>query len=75
MTNPEVSSRVEALVDALVRAGCEMYAIGSGYCLNEPLVEPFATAIRQILATFGPRDDLMAEINACLRKRGRYVDP
>ena len=66
---------VPELVSELIDAGCEMCAVGSGYCINEPFEEPAASKVKEILLDFGPRQHLVETISAQLRSMGRYLDP
>ncbi|QCM13950.1 hypothetical protein CFBP6625_26285 (plasmid) [Agrobacterium tumefaciens] len=69
-----ISEKIERLVDTLICAGCDIQAVGSGYCLNEPDDELMLSVVNSILAAFGPRDHLVADIHACLRRKGRVVE-
>lgn len=69
-----LSEKIERLVDTLICVGCDIQAVGSGYCMNEPEDEPMLSVVHAILSAFGPRDHLVAEINACLRRKGRAVE-
>ncbi|WP_117194333.1 hypothetical protein [Rhizobium terrae] len=73
MRHPQVQPIAE-LVDALLEAGCDMWAVGRGYCIGEPSTEPHASVVKSILREFGPRDHLMEDISAYLRQIGRNVD-
>jgi len=74
MTGKNLSQNVEILVDTLIRAGCDIRAVGNGYCINEPEEDPGNSAVQEILAAFGPRDHLLREISARLRHLGRVVE-
>lgn len=73
MTEAKITEEVERLVDILIRAGCEIQAVGSGYCVDEPEDETMLAIVHAALQEFGPRDHLISEINACLRRLGRVV--
>ena len=66
---------VPELVTVLLEAGCDMWAVGSRYCINEPLDEPAASRVKDILLDFGPRRHLVGAISNYLRSIGRYLDP
>jgi hypothetical protein len=66
---------VPELVSVLIDAGCDMCAVGSGYCINEPFEEHAASKVNEILLDFGPRLHLVETISAHLRTMGRYLDP
>ena len=65
--------RVIEFVNHLIAAGCDMVAIGDGYCLDEPEDGPRWEYVKAILVQFGPRDHLKPEIVAYLRRLGRVV--
>lgn len=65
--------RVMEFVNHLIAAGCDMVAIGNGYCLDEPKDGARWEYVRAILVQFGPRDHLKPEIVAYLRRLGRVV--
>lgn len=69
-----VSQRVIELVTALLEEGCDMWAVGNGYCIGEPADEPQATNVKLILVRFGPRDHLVGEISCYLAQIGRAID-
>jgi len=65
---------VPKLVDDLIAASTEVTAIGDiGYwiiALDDPEAN---TRIEKIVAEFGPRDHLFADIIACLNAKGRRL--
>lgn len=63
---------INALIDSLLSLGCEVVAVGHGYCITEP--EGMETAVKRLLDDFGPRDHLMPLFNAVLRQRGLFID-
>ncbi|CAN7658893.1 hypothetical protein LJR030_002039 [Rhizobium sp. LjRoot30] len=65
---------ISKLIDDLLAVGCDMCAIGGGYCINEPQDEPRASAVMVLLADFGPRTHLVADFNAELRARGLFIE-
>jgi hypothetical protein len=71
---PSAEERAKALVDLLVEAGCDMVALGPGYILNEPEDPDGRAQVEAILESFGPRDDIKAEISGYLRSIGRFLD-
>lgn len=72
--NAEVDARINALVDGLLAAGCDIWAVGQGYCINEPEDDVTGNAVRTLLEGFGPRHHLVARFNAVLRRRGRLIE-
>lgn len=74
MPKLKTAADVPQLVDALVAASPDVYAIGDeNYCVID-LDRPEANAkIEAILEEFGPRDHLLLDIVECLRSRGRFV--
>jgi hypothetical protein len=50
-----------------------MWSIGSGYSLGEPRHEPEVARVEAILAAFGPRLQLKAEISRHLKEIGREL--
>ncbi|RUV67387.1 hypothetical protein EOA50_29535 [Mesorhizobium sp. M1A.F.Ca.IN.020.30.1.1] len=68
---------IPAFVDRVIKAGCDICAIGHfNYCLGD--LEEMAAAedeLRRIGEEFGDRDSLLPEIAAYLRTIGRYLDP
>ncbi len=62
------------LVTALMAEGCEMWSLGDRYSIEEPTEKLHATKARLILARFGPRDHLRAEISRHLTEIGRSFD-
>ncbi len=74
MTDITLSKKIERLVDTLICAGCNIQAVGSRYCLDEPEDELRLEAVHALLSAFGPRDHLVAEISDCLRRMGRVVE-
>lgn len=70
----DIPEEVISLVQHLLEAGCDMWAIRTGYVMNEPTHEPQASATEKLLEEFGPRAHLREDIAACLRQLGRSVD-
>lgn len=70
----DIPEEVVALVERLLEAGCDMWAIRNGYVMNEPTHEPQASATEKVLEEFGPRAHLREDIAAYLRKLGRSFD-
>lgn len=71
------ASEIPAFVDAVIKAGCDICAVGHhGYVLGD-LEEMVAAAdeLKRIDEEFGDRDFLKPEIVAYLRSIGRYLDP
>lgn len=62
------------LVDALLAAGCDLWAFGNGYIIGEPEAGPAAERVKMILEDFGPREPHFGEIVAHLRRIGRHLD-
>ncbi len=62
------------LVEALLAAGCDMWAVGDGYYVGEPAGTPDACIVQNILKQFGPRRHLTREISAYLRSIGRDIE-
>lgn len=68
---------IPAFVDRVIKAGCDICAIGHfNYCLGD-LEEMMAAEdeLQRIGEEFGDRDSLLPEIAAYLRTIGRYIDP
>lgn len=72
--HPTTNSLIGKLIDDLLAVGCEICAVGQGYCINEPQDEPAASTVAALLADFGPRMHLLADFNAELRARGLYIE-
>ncbi|RWK48114.1 hypothetical protein [Mesorhizobium sp.] len=74
------TSEVPAFVDAIIKAGCDICAIGHhGYVLGDVDLTPaerevVMPKIKKIEETYGDRDFLKLEIVAYLRSIGRYLD-
>jgi hypothetical protein len=74
------ASDVPTFVDAIIKAGCDICAIGHyGYVLGDVDLTPaerevVMPKIKKIEETYGDRDFLMLEIVAYLRSIGRYLD-
>lgn len=66
--------RAKALVELLIEVGCDTVALGAGYVLNEPEDPQGRVQVEAILDSFGPRDDIRAEISGYLRSIGRFLD-
>jgi len=67
-----IEDAINALIDDLLRLGCDIVAIGRGYCIHEP--EGMEAIVKRVLDGFGPRDHLMPLFNAILRERGLFID-
>ncbi|BCG72675.1 hypothetical protein MesoLj113a_38330 [Mesorhizobium sp. 113-1-2] len=71
------ASEIPAFVDRVIKAGCDICAIGDkGYVLGD--VEEMASAaddLARIGEEFGDRDLLLPEIVAHLKSLGRHIDP
>lgn len=67
-----LDTAINALIDELLALGCEVVAIGRGYCISEP--EGMEPIVKRALDGFGPRDHLMPLFNAILRERGLSID-
>jgi hypothetical protein len=67
-----IEHAINALIDELLRLGCDVVAIGRGYCIHEP--EGMELVVKRMLDGFGPRDHLMPIFNAVLRERGLFID-
>ncbi len=65
--------RVIELVQSLLGAGCDMWAVGSGYYVGEPIGEPSANEVHAILTDFGERQHLIEEISGYLKSIGRDI--
>lgn len=68
----QIDDAIDALIDALLAAGCEVVAVGRGYCISEP--EGMEAPVKAMLDRFGPRDHLMPRFNAILRRRGLVTE-
>jgi hypothetical protein len=70
-------SQIPAFVDEVIKAGCDICAIGhENYVLGD--IEEMDAAedeLDRIDQTYGERDFLILEIVAHLRTLGRYLDP
>jgi len=62
------------LVESLLEARCDMWAVGTGYYIGEPGDGPEASVVRAILRDFGPRRHLTADISGYLRSIGRDIE-
>lgn len=71
------ASEIPAFVDAVIKTGCDMCAIGHDcYVLGDlEEMEAAAPELDRIGEKFGDRDFLIVEIVAYLRSIGRYLDP
>ncbi|MGO4637242.1 hypothetical protein AB4Z43_02260 [Mesorhizobium sp. 2RAF45] len=71
------ASDIPAFVDRVIKAGCDICAIGDkGYVLGD--VEEMVAAadeLQCISEEFGDRDFLLPEIVAHLKSLGRHIDP
>lgn len=68
---------IPAFVDRVIKAGCDICAIGDkGYVLGD-VEEMIAAAddLKCISEEFGDRDLLLPEIVAHLKSLGRHIDP
>lgn len=72
-----LESEIPAFVDAVIKAGCDICAIGHGCYVLGDLEEMDAAAdeLDRIGEVFGDGDFLLLEIVAYLRSLGRYLDP
>ncbi|RUV70532.1 hypothetical protein EOA78_20210 [Mesorhizobium sp. M5C.F.Cr.IN.023.01.1.1] len=74
------ASEVPAFVDAIIKAGCDICAIGHHrYVLGDVDLSPaeqevVMPKIKKIEETYGDRDFLMLEFIGYLRSIGRYLD-
>lgn len=66
--------RAIELVESLLAAGCDMWAVGDGYYIGEPAEEASARTVQTILQDFGSRRHLMGEISRYLRSIGRDIE-
>lgn len=71
------ASEVPAFVDAIIKAGCDICAIGhhGDVDLSPAEQEVVMPKVKKIEETYGDRDFLKLEIVAYLRSIGRYLDP
>ncbi|WP_286167651.1 hypothetical protein [Ochrobactrum sp. 3-3] len=71
------TSEIPAFVDAVIKAGCDICAVGHNSYVLGDLEEMDAAAdeLQRIGKEFGNRDFLLLEIVAYLRSIGRYLDP
>lgn len=71
------ASEIPAFVDQVIRAGCDICAVGDrGYVLGD--VEEMVAAadeLDRIREAFGDRDFLLPDIVAHLKSLGRHIDP
>ncbi|MFC0808915.1 hypothetical protein ACFHWW_26330 [Ensifer sp. P24N7] len=70
-------ARSPAFVDEVIKAGCDICAIGHDCYVLADLEEMAAATdeLERIDEAFGDRDFLILEIVAYLRSLGRYLDP
>ncbi len=70
-------SEIPAFVDEVIKAGCDICAIGHDCYVLGDLEEMDAATdeLHRIGEKFGDRDFLLLEIVAHLRSLGRYLDP
>ncbi len=68
----ETLNAIGALIDDLLATGCEVVAVGRGYCITPP--DGMERAVKERLDRFGPRAHLMSAINERLRLRGLVVE-
>ncbi|AWI62478.1 hypothetical protein AB395_00006856 (plasmid) [Sinorhizobium fredii CCBAU 45436] len=71
-----LESEIPAFVDAVIKAGCDICAIGHDCYVLGDLEEMDAAAdeLSSIGARYGDRDHLKLAIVAYLRSAGRYLD-
>ncbi|MEO5326199.1 hypothetical protein PV773_23055 [Mesorhizobium sp. CC13] len=71
------ASEISTFVDAVIKAGCEICAVGhESYVLGDlEEMDTAADELERIDKKFGDRDFLKLEIVAYLRSIGRYLDP
>jgi len=71
------ASDIPAFVDRVIKAGCDICAVGDkGYVLGD--VEEMVAAADDLLRIgeeFGDRDFLLPDIVAYLKSLGRHIDP
>lgn len=72
-----LESEIPAFVDAVIKTGCNICAIGHDCYVLGDLEEMDAATdeLERIDQEFGDRDFLLPEIVAYLRSIGRYLDP
>lgn len=70
----EIPREIACLVQRLLDAGCDMWAIRQGYVMNEPPEEPQASIVQGLLEDFGPRAHLREHIAIYLKQIGRSLD-
>ncbi len=68
----ETWNAIDALIDDLLATGCEVVAVGRGYCITPP--DGMEATVKALLDRFGPRAHLMPAINQRLRLRGLVVE-
>lgn len=71
------ASEIPAFVDAVIKAGCDICAVGHEMYVLGDVEEMIAAEdeLRRIDEEYGDRDFLKLEIVAYLRSIGRYLDP
>lgn len=69
---PAIWDVIDTLIDDLLTAGCEVVAVGRGYCITPP--DGTEGIVQLLLDRFGPRDHLIQTINERLRLRGLVIE-
>lgn len=67
-----IRKAVDALINDLLALGCEVVAVGRGYCITAP--DGREATVKALLDSFGPRDDLLDLFNEILRLRGLVIE-
>ena len=67
-----IRKAVDALINDLLALGCEVLAVGRGYCITAP--EGRDAMVKAVLDSFGPRDHLLGLFNEILRLRGFVIE-
>lgn len=72
-----LESEIPAFFEEVIKAGCDICAIGHDcYALGDlEEMDAAADELERIGVKFGDRDFLLLEIVAYLRSIGRYLDP
>lgn len=69
-----MEKKIALLIDDLIEVGCEIYAVGRGYCIDEPANPDAVERMSALLKAFGPRQHLVADFNRILADRGLIVE-
>lgn len=67
-----IRKAVDTLINDLLALGCEVVAVGRGYCITAP--EGREATVKVLLDGFGPRDHLLDMFNEALRCRGLVIE-